>query len=227
MQNDVGVQSSVSSNAGTDLSIIIVNDRYHKNAKQPTFEWSEDSTPVDDDDDNTDAIQAPVKLEKRYSPTTISAMELLDERVIPYDLIMRLLEKVCFEDQTYMPFSAAVLVFMPGLNEIRRLTEMLQAHRGFGNDMFRIYPLHSSISTEAQGAVFDIPPPGVRKIAIGTCVCISPDVSLHEPPSDKHRGDWYHYPRYHTCYRSVIRLFRVVSHCFDNLALKILASIER
>lgn len=125
----------------------------------------------DDDDDNADPIQAPVKLEKRYSQTTISAMELLDERMIPYDLIMRLLEKVCFEDHTYTPYSAAVLIFMPGLNEIRRLTEMLQAHREFGSSGFRLYPLHSTISSDAQAAVFDIPPAGVRKIAIGTCAC--------------------------------------------------------
>jgi ATP-dependent RNA helicase DHX29 len=102
-------------------------------------------------------------------------MAILDERIIPYDLILRMLERVCFEDPAYLSFSAAILVFMPGLNEIRQLYDMLQDHPIFGTDAFRLYPLHSSISSEAQNAVFDIPPPGVRKIAI----CMSRVFHIH------------------------------------------------
>lgn len=64
---------------------------------------------------------------------------------------------------------------MPGMGEIRRLNELLVDHKDFGSeDAFTIYPLHSTVSSENQGAVFEIPPYGVRKIVIGKY----PDPSL-------------------------------------------------
>lgn len=96
------------------------------------------------------------------------SINLLDERLIPYDLIIRLLERICFEDSSYVSYSAAILIFMPGLAEIRRLNDLLAEHLSFGQgEDFKIYPLHSSLSSENQGAVFEIPPVGVRKIVIG------------------------------------------------------------
>lgn len=109
-----------------------------------------------------------MRLEKRYSSNTVATVNLLDERLIPYDLIVRVLERICFEDPAYITYSNAVLIFMPGLGEIRRLNDVLSEHPQFGAVRdFIIYPLHSTISSENQGAVFDIPPPGVRKIVIG------------------------------------------------------------
>jgi len=105
-------------------------------------------------------------LGKRYSPQTVATVNLLDERQIPYELIVRMLERLCFEEDAYIAYSAAILVFMPGLNEIRRLHDMLLSHDLFSNEAFRIFPLHSTISSEGQGAVFEIPPTGVRKIVI-------------------------------------------------------------
>ncbi|OBZ78804.1 putative helicase C15C4.05 [Grifola frondosa] len=131
------------------------------------LDWSEDTAAGDDDDDET--VQENVKLEKRYSPSTVSTINLLDERIVPYDLIVRLLERICFEDPDYIGYSPAILIFMPGMGEIRRLNDTLMEHPCFGSeDQFRIYPLHSTISSEQQGAVFDIPPPGKRKIVIAT-----------------------------------------------------------
>lgn len=107
------------------------------------------------------------KLETRYSSRTVSMMNLLDERMIPYDLIMRLLESVCFE-HAYVRYSAAILIFLPGIAEIRRLNDLLSENSAFGSDHdFVIYLLHSSISSENQAAVFEVPPPGIRKIVLG------------------------------------------------------------
>ncbi|KAH9944510.1 P-loop containing nucleoside triphosphate hydrolase protein [Epithele typhae] len=131
-------------------------------------DWSEETAAAEDDDEDQ-GQQEKITLEKRYSPETISTVNLLDERLIPYDLIVRLLERICFEDPSYESYSAATLIFMPGMGEIRRLNDMLVEHRSFGDEsQFRIYPLHSTISSDQQGAVFDIPPPGVRKIVIAT-----------------------------------------------------------
>ena len=107
-------------------------------------------------------------MEKRYSAKTATTINLLDERQIPYDLILRLLECICFEDDLLTRHSTAILIFMPGMGEIRRMNDMLTEHRRFGSEAeFIIYPLHSTVSSENQGAVFDIPRRGIRKIVIG------------------------------------------------------------
>ncbi|KAI0639258.1 P-loop containing nucleoside triphosphate hydrolase protein [Trametes polyzona] len=141
-------------------------DKFSRNKTR--LEWTEDTAAGDDDDEDV-GQQENVTLEKRYSPETIATVNLLDERLIPYDLIVRLLEKICFEDPSYQTYSSAILIFMPGMGEIRRLNDILTEHRAFGaEDQFRIYPLHSTISSDQQGAVFDIPPPGIRKIVVAT-----------------------------------------------------------
>lgn len=169
-------------------------DRNRKtSAKQ--LEWTEE---VDNEegtsDDEAESQSDPLKLSSsKYSAQTVHTVNLLDSRKIPYDLIVRLLERICFDDPTLRGYSAASLVFMPGLAEIRKLHDELQSHPLFGTNDFVIYPLHSSISSEGQSAVFDIPSPGVRKIVICEykrhCRCLS--------HSDQHCGDGSNHSRYH------------------------------
>lgn len=150
----------------TQTSLITENDKFSRN-KPNRLDWSEETAIAQgDDEEDADEVSAPVKLGKQYSSTTISTVDRLDERRIPYELILRLLERICLEDSAYSAYSAAVLVFMPGLNEIRQLNDMLGSHQAFGTQAFRIYPLHSALPSENQTIVFDIPPPGVRKIVI-------------------------------------------------------------
>lgn len=144
------------------------NSKYSRN-KNAQLDWNEDLAEPAEDDEGF-VPDGPVLLEKRYSASTVTTVNLLDERIIPYDLILRMLERLCFEDEAYVPYSAAILVFLPGLNEIRRLHDMLLSHNSFSGDNFRIYPLHSSVSSEGQGAVFEIPPSGVRKIVISKII---------------------------------------------------------
>lgn len=133
------------------------------------MDWSEDSTLMDEDlEDDETVVSEHVRLGKRYSTSTAATINLLDERVMPYDLIVRLLEFICLEPSPYNTYSSAILVFMPGMGEIRRLHELLTDHPAFASDdHFRIFPLHSSIASDQQAAVFDLPPPGIRKIVIG------------------------------------------------------------
>ncbi|KAF9068099.1 P-loop containing nucleoside triphosphate hydrolase protein [Rhodocollybia butyracea] len=141
-----------------------MHDKFYRNKNKT--DWSEELAV--DDDDESDIPSENVKLEKRYSPNTATTINLFDERLIPYELIVRLLDKICFEDASLSAYSPAVLIFMPGLGEIRRLNDMLAEHPLFGLDDFRIYPLHSTLSSENQSAVFETPPLGVRKIVIAT-----------------------------------------------------------
>jgi len=141
-----------------------VHDKFYKGKSRP--DWTEDlSTP--DDEDEEGGSKTNVKLEKRYSSQTAATLNIMDERLIPYDLIVRLLEMICFEHPHYRDLSAAVLVFMPGLAEIRRLNDLLVEHPLFGSSDFKLYPLHSTLTSESQGAVFDVPPAGIRKIVVG------------------------------------------------------------
>ncbi|KAF8699515.1 P-loop containing nucleoside triphosphate hydrolase protein, partial [Rhizoctonia solani] len=151
-----------------DDSPYALRNKAFAHTKSKKLEWSEETAIAEDEDEENLASATPVKLGKQYTPSTISTIVNLDERRIPYDLILRLLEKICLEDSEHSNYSAAVLVFLPGLNEIRQLTDILGAHRDFGTQAFRIYPLHSSLPSESQTAVFEIPPPGIRKIVIST-----------------------------------------------------------
>ena len=171
--------------------------RFRRGKNRP--EWTEDNAAAEDDD-REDAVVQDVKLEKRYSEGTAATINLLDERQIPYDLVLRLLECICFEDDLLQQHSAAILIFMPGMGEIRRMNDMLTEHRRFGSeDEFIIHALHSTVSSESQGAVFNVPRRGIRKIVIGMvpqCQNCSSGV-LISSESDQHRGNRNHYSRHH------------------------------
>ncbi|XP_034719947.1 putative ATP-dependent RNA helicase DHX57 isoform X1 [Etheostoma cragini] len=97
---------------------------------------------------------------------TIAAMDL-DK--INMDLVETLLEWIVDGKHNYPP--GAVLVFLPGLAEIKMLYEQLKSNRMFNNrgaNRCEVYPLHSSLSNEEQQAVFSRPPEGVTKIIIST-----------------------------------------------------------
>ncbi len=142
--------------------------RFYRNGKNTGLEWNEDAPDPEEDEEQADKSSSPPKLSKSYSADTIKTVDLFDERNIPYELIVRLLENICVWNPVYSSLPTAILIFMPGMNEIRRLHEMLSEHSTFGVEhVYRIYPLHSTISSENQSAVFDIPPSGVRKIVIG------------------------------------------------------------
>ncbi|KAF8216088.1 P-loop containing nucleoside triphosphate hydrolase protein [Mycena galopus ATCC 62051] len=164
-----------------------LHDKFYRGKNRT--DWSEDVAAVGDEDEE-DPVQENVKLEKRYSAQTTATINLLDERLVPYELIVRLLERICFEDTEYGAYSAAILIFMPGMGEIRRLNDILMEHPSFGENDFRIHPLHSTLSSENQGAVFDIPPPHIRKIVIATNIAETgitiPDITC-VIDSGKHR----------------------------------------
>ncbi|XP_072113031.1 ATP-dependent DNA/RNA helicase DHX36 [Mobula birostris] len=62
----------------------------------------------------------------------------------------------------------AILVFLPGWDNISTLNDLLTAQPMFKSDRFVIIPLHSLMPSVNQTEVFKKPPPGVRKIVIAT-----------------------------------------------------------
>ena len=63
----------------------------------------------------------------------------------------------------------AVLVFLPGWDEITRLRDALEQSRAFGNKArYQVLPLHSMISQAEQRVVFQRPSKNIRKIILST-----------------------------------------------------------
>ncbi|MGH0122982.1 UNVERIFIED_CONTAM: hypothetical protein FKN15_077636 [Acipenser sinensis] len=106
---------------------------------------------------------------KGVSKSVLKTMATMDLDKINMDLVEAVLEWIVDGDHNYP--QGAVLIFMPGLAEIKMLYEQLQSNRLFNgrrNTRCAIYPLHSSLSSEEQQAVFNRPPEGVTKIIIST-----------------------------------------------------------
>lgn len=102
-------------------------------------------------------------------------MDRVDESVINYDLIEEVLTLI-YNNRSAFPSPdeqkvthGSILVFLPGIGEIRTLSEILMASRLFGKrDQFEVIPLHSSLSTSDQRRAFQPPRKGVTKIIATT-----------------------------------------------------------
>ncbi|XP_003908583.2 putative ATP-dependent RNA helicase DHX57 isoform X1 [Papio anubis] len=106
---------------------------------------------------------------KGVSKSVIKTMSIMDFEKVNLELIEALLEWIVDGKHSYPP--GAILVFLPGLAEIKMLYEQLQCNSLFNNRRSNrcvIHPLHSSLSSEEQQAVFVKPPVGVTKIIIST-----------------------------------------------------------
>ncbi|GAO15144.1 hypothetical protein UVI_02029580 [Ustilaginoidea virens] len=101
-----------------------------------------------------------------YSAQTRSTLAQIDEYRIDFDLMLQLMVRIA-SDESLKFYSKAILVFLPGIAEIRTLNDMLLGDPRFAKDWL-VYPLHSSIATEDQESAFLVPPPGMRKIVLAT-----------------------------------------------------------
>ena len=103
---------------------------------------------------------------RSYSADTCNALLKYDEYRLNYDLILKLLVVIA-TGETYSPYSKAILIFLPGIGEIRRLNDLLSGHSCF-RDGWKIHSLHSTIAMEEQERAFLVPPKGTRKIVLAT-----------------------------------------------------------
>lgn len=135
-----------------------------------TIEDSKAQAPGGEEDDDVEAEgqskSGDAQQLSAYSKRTKNTLTNYDEYRIDFSLIVKLIEKVAYS-KDYKHFSKAVLVFLPGIAEIRQLNDMLQGHPSFLKG-WRIHPLHSTFSSEDQQAAFEVPPQGTRKIVIAT-----------------------------------------------------------
>ena len=101
-----------------------------------------------------------------YSMKTRNALVSFNEYLVAYDLIVMLLKHIATSN-TYEPYSKAVLIFLPGIVEIRRLQAMILGDPTFGKE-WSVYAMHSTIATEEQEQAFLVPSEGTRKIVLAT-----------------------------------------------------------
>ena len=128
-------------------------------------------TDIDDDADLDEfskdrAKSAESKMLLSYSARTRNTLAQIDEYQIDFELIQKLVITIA-TDSHYAKYSKAILVFLPGIAEIRTLNDMLLGHPMFASNWY-VYPLHSTIASEEQEAAFLVPPEGIRKIVLAT-----------------------------------------------------------
>ncbi|XP_006185739.2 ATP-dependent DNA/RNA helicase DHX36 [Camelus ferus] len=103
------------------------------------------------------------ELRKRYSASTVDVMEMMDDDKVDLNLIAALIRYIVLQEE-----DGAILVFLPGWDNISTLHDLLMSQVMFKSDRFLIIPLHSLMPTVNQTQVFKRTPPGVRKIVIAT-----------------------------------------------------------
>jgi ATP-dependent RNA helicase DHX36 len=132
----------------------------------------------------------------KYSLSTIASLSIVNESVINYELIAELVEHICLNNE-----EGAILIFLPGIGEITKAIEELYKKELFQSSKTVIHPLHSSLSTAEQTAIFEVPPEGVRKIVVATNIAET-SITIE--------GKCRHGPSCHTLVTFVCRLRLVV-----------------
>ncbi|PON23651.1 hypothetical protein TGAM01_v207594 [Trichoderma gamsii] len=133
---------------------------------------SESDRLVDLDDDAPEATEVDgLKTEiaqslTGYSNRTKAVLAQMNEYQIDLDLIVELISRIA-TDESLQEYSNAILVFLPGIADIRSLNDMLLGDPRFAQTWL-VYPLHSTIAMEDQEAAFLVPPQGMRKIVLAT-----------------------------------------------------------
>lgn len=97
-----------------------------------------------------------------------------------YDLVVKLVlyfdkieksEQNVTADVEFAPYRGAILIFLPGFEEIMKMSSKLEEL--IVKRKLIILPLHSSITMEEQTRVFQTPPTGYRKVIISTNIAES------------------------------------------------------
>lgn len=92
---------------------------------------------------------------KDYSIKTCKQLYIIDPEKINIDLIESVLDWIAFGDHQY-PRKGSILIFLPGIAEITSVYDHLSDHSKFSpkTGKFILLPLHSSLSSDEQSAVF-------------------------------------------------------------------------
>jgi ATP-dependent RNA helicase DHX36 len=121
---------------------------------------------------------------KDYNAKVIQSLSIVDETVINYELLADLLEHIALESD-----EGAILVFLPGFMEITKAIDEMHRKPFFQSPQVIIHPLHSSLSTSEQTAVFVVPPSGVRKVVVATNIAET-SITIEGKSAESDTGYW-------------------------------------
>ena len=116
--------------------------------------------------DENEVMKSVAKNLEYYSPKTRALLATYDEYRIDYAMITNLTSTIASHTD-YVKYSQAILIFLPGIGEIRRLHQAFLSHPSFIQG-WSFFLLHSSFSTEELDRAFLPAPAGMRKIVIAT-----------------------------------------------------------
>ena len=102
----------------------------------------------------------------RIKSTAISEIDMDQEVVIPYQVIMGLIEH--FHTQNRADRTGSILVFLPGWGPMDRIGGLIRRSQYVKE--LSVFFLHSSITAQEQARVFYPPPRGFRKVILATNV---------------------------------------------------------
>lgn len=106
-----------------------------------------------------------LEAQRKYSMRVIQSLRDPDCEELNIDLICALIQYICKTKP-----EGAILVFLPGWDNISTLNRSMEECGAFPPYKYRIIPLHSLMPTVMQRSVFERPPAGVRKIIISTSI---------------------------------------------------------
>jgi len=136
----------------------------------------------------------------RYSEETNKQLSYMDHTKINYDIVEETLQ-IIEESPKFASVprdEGAVLVFLPGLMEITKVSERLARHPIFGDpSKALVLSLHSVLSGDEHAKAFERPRRGVRKIVLSTNIAETgvtiPDV-VFVIDAGKVKSQRYHEP---------------------------------
>ncbi|KAL2610391.1 hypothetical protein R1flu_028964 [Riccia fluitans] len=171
------------------------------------------STAVDEEMDNWESLAEDQSKEEAisvddYSESTKQSLSIVDQSIINYELIELI---VCSILQREAPFDGggpegqegAILVFLPGISEIRRLQRNLQqSSQVAASGSIWTLALHGSLSSDEQRRVFSRPPRGTRKVVLATNIAetsVTIDDCVYVIDTGRHKEMRYDHSRGISC----------------------------
>ncbi|KAH9565143.1 hypothetical protein CY35_04G062100, partial [Sphagnum magellanicum] len=101
-----------------------------------------------------------------YSKSTQLSLQAWMGEQVDLHLVEVIIEHICTNNTSS---AGAILVFLPGWDEISKLIDQLKANVMLRDGTrFLLLPLHASMPTINQSEIFQLPPPGVQKIILST-----------------------------------------------------------
>ena len=104
---------------------------------------------------------------QRYSARTLEVLERFSLSTVPYDLILHIIR---YELLSASNTTGAVLVFVPGMEEIRRTISLIESCRELSKLCITL-PMHSSLPFDDLQRAFRRAEGGKRKVIVSTNIC--------------------------------------------------------